>query len=312
MMKKVLVMMGGFSSEREVSLVSGKGVCEALSQQNYQVIPYELNDVADFIATLQKEKPDVVFNALHGNWGEDGEVQALLDLMQIPYTHSGMKASVLGMDKSLTKMVCEKNGIKVAQGEEKTFAEYQKTGTKIHIPYVVKPKSDGSSVGVFLVKNTEDVAKVYYDDEDKQLLIEEFIDGQELTCAVLNGKALAVTEMRAQDEFYDYKAKYTDGVTQHILPALLPENVYQTCMDNALKLHKVLGCNMVSRSDFRYNPKDGVVLLEINTAPGMTPLSLVPEQAKYCGISYGELCSLLVENASCRAMQNPNKIKAAS
>lgn len=302
MMKKVLVMMGGFSAEREVSLVSGKGVCDALQQKGYEVIPFVLNHVSELIAVLQQEKPDVVFNALHGNWGEDGEIQGLLDLLQVPYTHSGMKASVLGMDKSLTKLVCEHYGIKVAKGEEKTFAEYQKFGTKIKMPYVVKPASDGSSVGVFIVKNEEDAAKVSYDDANRDLIIEEFIDGHELTCAVFNGKALAVTEMCAKSKFYDYTAKYTDGMTTHILPAPIPEEATKTCMAYAEKLHQKLGCKMVSRSDFRYNEKDGVVLLEINTAPGMTPLSLVPEQAKYCGISYADLCAQLVENATCRPL----------
>lgn len=303
MQKKVLVVMGGFSSEREVSLVSGKGVCDALTQKGYNVIPFTLNNVYEFIEVLKKEKPDAVFNALHGNWGEDGEIQALLDLLQIPYTHSGMKASVLGMDKALTKLVCERYGIKVAKGEEKTFGEYKKFGTQIKIPYVVKPASDGSSVGVFIVKNEEDAKKVFYEDDAKEIIIEEFIDGHELTCAVLNGKALAVTEMQAKCSFYDYTAKYTDGMTMHVLPAPIPENATKTCMAYAEKLHQKLGCKMLSRCDFRYNEKDGVVLLEINTAPGMTPLSLVPEQAKYCGISYADLCAQLVENAECRHLE---------
>ena len=251
MKKKVLVVMGGFSSEREVSLVSGKGVCDALTQKGYIVVPFILNNVSEFIDALKKEKPDVVFNALHGNWGEDGEVQALLDLLQVPYTHSGMKASVLGMDKALTKLVCERNGIKVAKGEEKTFGEYKKFGTQIKIPYVVKPASDGSSVGVFIVKNEDDAKKVFYEDDAKEIIIEEFIDGHELTCAVLNGKALAVTEMQAKCSFYDYTAKYTDGMTTHILPAPIPTEVTKTCMAYAEKLHQKLGCKMVSRCDFR-------------------------------------------------------------
>lgn len=300
MKKKVLVVMGGFSSEREVSLVSGKGVCEALCQKEYDVVPFVLDNVYDFVEVLKKEKPDVVFNALHGNWGEDGEIQALLDLLQIPYTHSGMKASVLGMDKVLTKLVAQACGIKVARGEEKTFAEYKKFGTHIKIPYVVKPACDGSSVGVFIVKNEDDAKNVFYDDDSKEVVIEEFIEGHELTCAVLNGKALAVTEMQAKCSFYDYKAKYTDGMTMHVLPAPIPEDATKTCMNYAEKLHKKLGCKMLSRCDFRYNEKDGVVLLEINTAPGMTPLSLVPEQAKYCGISYADLCAALVEKATYR------------
>lgn len=302
MSKKVLVMMGGFSSEREVSLVSGKGISEALREKGYDVIPHDLKDMGEFIKVLQNEKPDVVFNALHGNWGEDGEIQGFLDMLQIPYTHSGQKASAIGMDKSLTKKVCEAHGIKVPSGEETTYGAFKANGTMITMPYVVKPVCDGSSVGVFIIKSEDDLKNVSYDDDEEEILIEKFISGRELTCAVLDGKALAVTELRPKVDFYDYKAKYTDGMTEHVLPAELPEDVTATCMRYAERLHKKLGCNMISRCDFRYNPDDGVVLLEINTAPGMTPLSLVPEQAKFCGISYTDLCSRLVENAACRKL----------
>lgn len=302
MSKKVLVMMGGFSSEREVSLVSGRGVAEALKEKGYDVIPYDLKDVSDFIRVLQEEKPDVVFNALHGNWGEDGEIQGFLDIMQIPYTHSGMRTSVIGMDKSITKKVCLAHGIKVPFGEKTTFGEFKNNGTMITMPYVIKPVCDGSSVGVFIVKSEEDLKNVAYNNEDEEILIEKFICGRELTCAVWDGEALAVTELCPKVDFYDYKAKYTNGMTEHVLPADLPEDVTSTCMRYAERLHKKLGCNTVSRCDFRYNPDDGVVLLEINTAPGMTPLSLVPEQAKYRGISYADLCSRLTENAACRKL----------
>lgn len=302
MSKKVLVMMGGFSSEREVSLVSGKGIAEALREKGYEVIPYDLKDAAEFIKVLQNEKPDVVFNALHGNWGEDGEVQGFLDMLQIPYTHSGVKPLAVSMDKNLTKLFAKSNGIKIADDEKTTYAAFKKNGTSLKMPYVVKPVSDGSSVGVFIVKSEDDLKNVFYDDDDKEILVEKFISGRELTCAVFDGKALAVTELRPKVDFYDYKAKYTNGMTEHVLPAELPEEVTATCMHYAERLHEKLGCNMVSRCDFRYNPDDGVVLLEINTAPGMTPLSLVPEQAKYRGISYADLCSRLVENAACRKL----------
>ena len=303
MAKKVLVLMGGFSAEREVSLVSGRGVAQALRESGYEVVEYDLTDGFKFVEILRQEKPDVVFNALHGNFGEDGEVQGLLDLLQIPYTHSGVKASAVGMDKELTKQAAASIGIKTAPGERMSFADYQSKGTKITLPYVVKPVSDGSSVGVFIVRSAEDAAKINYENPQREVLIEKFIPGQELTAAVLDGKALGVTEMRTSVEFYDYEAKYTDGITRHILPAEIPAEAAQTAQDYAVQLHRFLGCNMVSRCDFRYNPDDGVVLLEINTNPGLTPLSLVPEQAKYNGISYPQLCSLLVENAQCRRVK---------
>ena len=300
MAKKVLVVMGGFSAERDVSLVTGKGVSEALIRSGYQVISYDLRNGFDFVDVLKKEKPDVVFNALHGNFGEDGEIQGLLDILQIPYTHSGLKASALGMDKNLTKVIAGANGLKIAPSQQLTYKEYKQKGTNIEMPYVIKPISDGSSVGVFIIKKEEDKKAVFYEDDNRELMVEKFIEGQELTVSVLDGKALGVTEMRPKTEFYDYEAKYTDGMTQHILPAEISEDVYKQAQKYAEILHVALKCNTVSRSDFRYNPKDGIVLLEINTNPGMTPLSLVPEQAKFAGISYDEICKILVEKATYR------------
>ncbi len=302
MSKKILVMMGGFSAEREVSLVTGKGVAKALEQRGYDVLPYDLNNVRDFIDTIERFQPDAVFNALHGNFGEDGTIQGLLDLMQVPYTHSGLLASAVGMNKFLTKILCEFLGIKVAASEKMTVAEFMKKGTVVSMPYVIKPVSDGSSVGVYIIRQQEDLKNVVYDDENTEVLIEKFIPGKELTCMVLDGRAYVITELKTKEEFYDYKAKYTDGVTFHELPAEIPEDASETCKRYAVKLHNKLGCNTVSRCDFRYNPDDGVVLLEINTHPGMTPLSLVPEQCKYAGISYEELCEKLVENATCRKL----------
>ena len=300
MTKKVLVLMGGFSAERDVSLVTGKCVAEALSKRDYEVVTHDLTDGFEFVEVLKKEKPDVVFNALHGNFGEDGEIQGFLDVLQIPYTHSGLKASAIGMDKHLTKEIAKKYGIKVPEGEKITFAKFKKQGTHLSFPYVVKPVSDGSSVGVFIVKNKDDLSKVNYDNEDREILIEEYIEGKELTCMVLGTKAHVVTELKPNVEFYDYNAKYTDGITSHILPAEIPENIVDVCKQYSQILHFLIGCNGVSRCDLRYNERQGVVLLEINTNPGMTNLSLVPEQAKYIGISYDKLCSYLVENAHCR------------
>lgn len=302
MSKKVLVVMGGFSAERDVSLVSGKGIVDALNQEGFETIAYDLTSTSEFLDVLKKEKPDVVFNALHGNWGEDGEIQGLLDMLQIPYTHSGLKASAAGMDKNLTKLICNSIGIKVPMGEKMTFKQFMKEGTVVAMPYVVKPVSDGSSVGVFIINTEKDLEQIRYDDENCELLIEKYIAGQELTVSVVNGKALTVTEMRPKVKFYDYEAKYTDGLTEHIIPAPIPEIAFNTALRYAEKIHKALGCNTVSRSDFRYNEEDGVVLLEINTNPGMTPLSLVPEQYAYTGGSYSKLCRLLVEGAKCRKM----------
>jgi D-alanine-D-alanine ligase len=300
MSKKVLLVYGGFSAERDVSINSKNDISEALKSRGYTVVEHDLTDTWAFVESLRRENPDVVYNGLYGNWGEDGEIQGLLDMLQIPYTHSSLKASMLGMDKSLTKIIAEQNGVKTPRGKMMTFAEYKKQKQKISLPYVVKPVADGSSVGVFLVLKAEDAAKVTYNDENARLLVEEYIDGRELTVMCLNGKAYVVTELKASNEFYDYNAKYTAGKTQHLLPADLPADVTATCLKYAETMHKAVGCNAVSRCDLRYNPKDGVVLLEINTNPGMTALSLVPEQAKYVGISYAELCEMLVETATCR------------
>ena len=303
LIKKVLVLKGGFSAERDVSLVSAEGVANALRNCGYEVIEHDLISTYDFIDTLKAQKPDVVFNALHGNWGEDGAIQALLDLLQIPYTHSSMEPSLLGMNKHITKQICIENKIHTAPFEAITFKEFKEQGTTIAYPYVVKPRNDGSSVGVFIVKNDADKIQVNYDDDEREILVEKFIEGKEITVAVVDDKPLAVTELRPTRDFYDYSAKYTNGATTHIIPADIDKNAYQTAMDNALKIHKLLKCNTLSRSDFRYNEKDGVVFLEINTNPGMTPLSLVPEQAKYVGMSYEDICKKLVENAKCRKIK---------
>lgn len=300
MSEKVLLVYGGFSAEREVSLSSKNDIASALKNKGYTVIEHNLTDVWAFLDILKNKKPDVVYNGLYGNWGEDGEIQGLLDMLQIPYTHSGLKASALGMDKYLTKLLASAAGVKVAQGEKTTAAAYLQNGTKVPYPYVVKPVCDGSSVGVYIVHNAEEAKNVTYTDSNLPLLIEQYIAGRELTAMCLNGKANVITELKTDCSFYDYQAKYTSGKTHHILPAELPEDVAETCKRYTETVYKALGCRSVARCDFRYNEKDGVVLLEINTNPGMTALSLVPEQAKYLGISFEDLCDILVKNAACR------------
>lgn len=300
MSKKVLLVYGGFSAEREVSLSSKNDIASALKNKGYTVIEHNLTDVWTFLDILKNEKPDVVYNGLYGNWGEDGEIQGLLDMLQIPYTHSGLKASALGMDKYLTKLLASAAGVKVAQGEKTTAAAYLQNGTKVPYPYVVKPVCDGSSVGVYIVHNAEEAKNVTYTDSNLPLLIEQYIAGRELTAMCLNGKANVITELKTDCSFYDYQAKYTSGKTHHILPADLPEYVAEACKHYTETVYNALGCRSVARCDFRYNEEDGVVLLEINTNPGMTALSLVPEQAKYLGISFEDLCDILVKNAACR------------
>ena len=303
MTKKVMVLMGGFSAEREVSLQSGAGIAEALRRKGYEVTTHDLSDTRQLLAELGRSKPDVVFNALHGNWGEDGTVPALLDLLQIPYTHSGMQASCVGMNKYLCRLIAEKAGLKTAYGRKLTAREFITQGSPIARPFVVKPVSDGSSVGVFIVNNPEDVFKIRYNDPETEILVEKYIPGQELTVMCYHGKAHVVTELKANGGFYDYEHKYTAGETIHVLPAAIPEDVAQTCLSYAETMHRRLNCKTVSRTDLRYNPEAGVVFLEINTHPGMTALSLVPEQAKYIGISYEDLCQNLVEEASCRPLK---------
>ena len=208
-----MVLMGGFSAEREVSLQSGAGIAEALRRKGYEVTTHDLSDTRQLLAELGRSKPDVVFNALHGNWGEDGTVPALLDLLQIPYTHSGMQASCVGMNKYLCRLIAEKAGLKTAYGRKLTAREFITQGSPVARPFVVKPVSDGSSVGVFIVNNPEDVFKIRYNDPETEILVEKYIPGQELTVMCYHGKAHVVTELKANGGFYDYEHKYTAGET---------------------------------------------------------------------------------------------------
>jgi D-alanine-D-alanine ligase len=300
----VVVLMGGWSAEREVSLTSGKGVADALRGRGWTNVT-ELDMDRHVARRLAELKPDVVFNALHGTPGEDGTVQGMMDLMGLRYTHSGLETSVIAIDKELTKMVLVPGGIRMPAGKivesETIYRE-----DPLPRPYVLKPVNEGSSVGVAIVTSDgnygnpigRDVPGPWH--EFDKLLAEPFIKGRELTVAVVGDQALAVTELQPKAGFYDYAAKYTDGLTVHICPAEVPEHIAQAMMDMALRAHRLLRCKGASRSDFRWDDEQGeagIYLLEVNTQPGMTPLSLVPEQAKLKGISYGELVERLIEEA---------------
>jgi D-alanine-D-alanine ligase len=295
--------MGGWSAEREVSLTSGAGVAEALESRGHQVTRIDMDrNVAQVIAGV---RPDVVFNALHGTPGEDGTVQGMLDLMQVKYTHSGLATSVVAIDKELTKQVLVPHGIRMPAGRV-VESESLYVADPLPRPYVLKPVNEGSSVGVAIITrggNYGDPIGRHVEgpwQEFDQLLAEPFIKGHELTVAVLGNEALAVTELKPVQGFYDYDAKYTDGLTEHVCPAQIPSAVADEAMRMALAAHRLLGCRGASRSDFRWDDEQGVeglYLLEVNTQPGMTPLSLVPEQAKYRGISYPELVERIVAEA---------------
>jgi D-alanine-D-alanine ligase len=301
MKRHVAVLMGGRSAEREVSLVSGEACATALEERGYPVT--RVNAGADLPEVLQRLRPDVVFNALHGRYGEDGRVQGLLDLLAIPYTHSGVLASALAMDKPMAKRVFASAGLRCPMGVETTL-DALLARPPVAPPFVVKPAAEGSSVGVVIVPDDDLRPLTDRNDLDPgtRLLVESYVPGRELTCAVLGDEALAVTEIRPNAGFYDYRAKYTEGFASHLVPAPLSPDLYERVLDAALQAHRVLGCRGVSRADFRLDPaqgEDGLYLLEVNTQPGMTPLSLVPEQAAYRGIGFADLVEQLVGWARC-------------
>ena len=296
-MKHVTVLKGGLSSEREVSLNSAAAVVKALKEAGYTVS--ELDAGQNLTEDLKRLKPDVVFNALHGTFGEDGCVQGVLEFLQIPYTHSGVLASAIGMDKPMAKVVFEKAGIRVAKGVVAHKDELI-AGDVMPRPYVVKPSNEGSSVGVKLVFEKDNV---HFTKENwpygETVLVEQYIAGRELTCAVLDDVALGVTEITIPTGFYDYDNKYTAGGSVHICPAQLPQKIYDEVMAMALAAHRALGCRSLTRSDFRWDEKgDGkIYILETNTQPGMTPMSLSPELAAYAGISFNELVARILKTA---------------
>jgi D-alanine-D-alanine ligase len=295
--------MGGWSAEREVSLMSGAGIAEALEQLGHRVTRIDMD--RHVALRLSEARPDLVFNALHGTPGEDGSVQGMLDLMGLRYTHSGMVTSVIAIDKVLTKQALVPFGIPMPGGRIVKSAELYERDP-LPRPYVLKPVNEGSSVGVAIVTDEGNFGNPISRDaagpwqEFDELLAEPFIRGRELTTAVLGDAALGVTELKPKSGFYDYDAKYTDGLTEHVFPAEIPDEITAACRAIAIEAHKRLGCRGASRSDFRWDDQrgvEGLFLLEVNTQPGMTPLSLVPEQARHMGISYPELVQRIVDAA---------------
>ena len=303
MTKTIAVLAGGLSAERDVSTVSGAKVAEALKRRGHAVI---MIDPAEpfWPEAIKAAEPDLAFNCLHGEWGEDGLIQGVLEYMRLPYTHSGVLASALAMDKQRAKAVLRAAGIACPDGVIANRFEAAKTHLMAP-PYVAKPNAQGSSVGVLIVREGANLPPAQLASEDwpygDEVLIERFIPGRELTTAVLGDRALAVTEITPKTAFYDYEAKYADGGSAHKIPADIPRAVERYCLDAALKAHQAIGCRGLTRSDFRYDPETGRVwLLEINTQPGMTPTSLAPEQAAHCGIAFEDLVDWMAEDASCR------------
>jgi len=305
-MTRVAVLYGGISAEREVSISSGKQVVVALRQAGFDVTPVDVGEDLGTVIRALTPKPDVVFNALHGRFGEDGAIQGVLDWMGIPYTHSGVRASALAMDKMAAKAVFSAAGLPVAKGRLVDIAELE-AADPLPLPYVIKPVNEGSSVGVEIIRAGDNrrVAVARGWRFGHHALTEEFIPGRELTVGVMGARALAVTEIVAEaNTFYDYESKYADGGSRHVIPPPLHPTAYSQAMDMAVAAHHALGCRGATRADFRYDDTVGepgrLVLLEVNTQPGLTPTSLLPEQAAHCGMDFPALCAWMVEQAACR------------
>ena len=300
----VAVLTGGWSSEREVSLMGSGNITAALRDAGYDVLEIDVRRDIPALLDALTPPPDIVYNALHGPHGEDGCIQGILECLGVRYTHSGVLASALAMDKPMAKHLFETADIPCPAHRIVTREEFE-AGERIDLPYVIKPLNEGSSVGVSIIRSEDDLAALGEEvwTFGDRMMLESFIDGRELTVSVMGNKALGVTEIRALEGFYDYEAKYTDGRAEHLVPAPIHEDAYAAAMDYAVRAHKALGCRGVSRADFMYDDRSGepgdLFLLEVNTQPGMTPLSLVPEQAAHAGIEFGDLVRWMVENASC-------------
>ncbi len=299
----IAVLLGGRSAEREVSLVSGRACADALRSEGFDV--REIDARGELCEPLERIRPHVVFNALHGRWGEDGTVQGLLELMRIPYTHSGVLASALAMHKERAKDVFRAAGLPVANG---IVLDRREAGARHAMtpPYVIKPVNEGSSVGVFVIREGDNRPPGELGSDTwtlgNEVMVEEFVPGRELTVAVMGERALGVTEILSRTNFYDYEAKYAEGGSTHVIPAEVSKGVSEEAMRLALAAHRALGCRGVSRADFRFDDtraENRLVLLEVNTQPGMTPTSLVPEQARHAGLSFNALVRWIAEDASC-------------
>jgi D-alanine-D-alanine ligase len=301
-MARVAVLLGGLSPERPVSLSSGAGVAAACQRLGHDVAEIDPKDPL-WMDEIKAFAPDIAFNALHGEWGEDGRIQGVLEYLRIPYTHSGVLASAIAMDKAKAKAVLAQAGLHLAHGKTMDRREAARAHP-MPTPYVVKPNAGGSSFGVFIVREGANRPPEQLLEPDwsygDAVIVEEFIAGKELTVAVIGGRALAVTEILPAGEWYDFDAKYAEGGSRHEIPANLPASVYETCLRQAEAAHNALGCRGVTRSDFRYDPaQDRLILLEVNTQPGMTPTSLAPEQAALVGMDYDALVAWMLEDASC-------------
>lgn len=305
MKKKVAVLMGGFSGEREVSLSSAQGVLKAVQELGHEAIPLDVTrDMGLLVQNLRDHKPDVVLNILHGKWGEDGCIQGLLEMMDISYSHSGVLGSALAMNKVVARKICQINGIRVPEGQVAKLSEAC-AGRVMAPPFVIKPIGEGSSLGVYIVLDEASPLPKPEDWAfDNDVLVERYIPGREIQVAVLDGKAIGAIEIRTHSGFYDYEAKYTDGKATHLMPAPIHQDAYLQVLEWAAKAHNALECRGVSRSDFRYDDTNGepgqLYYLETNPQPGMTPLSLVPEIVAHVGMTYAQLVQWMIEDASCR------------
>jgi len=302
--KRIAILMGGWSPEREVSLSSGAEAGKALRSLGHDVI--EIDAQPDFAVRLAQAQPDVVFNALHGQWGEDGCVQGVLEILKLPYTHSGVLSSALAMDKQRAKVVLEAAGVPTPFGKITTRGDAA-AGNVMDAPYVIKPNAQGSSVGVFIIRAGENCSPAELTSQEWALgddvLVEKFVPGRELTVAVMGERALCVTEITTPLAFYDYEAKYASGGSTHVIPADLSQDITNRLLDLSLRAHQALGCRGMSRADFRFDESaegEQIFCLEVNTQPGLTPTSLAPEQAAHCGVSFEELCEWMIEDASCQ------------
>ncbi len=298
--KNIAVLMGGWSAEREVSLASGKACAAGLEAAGYSVTP--IDATPQLAPVLEELGPDAVFNALHGRWGEDGCVQGILEVLRIPYSHSGVLASALAMHKERAKDIFRQHKIPVARAklaDARTIAK----GDIMDPPYVIKPVTEGSSVGIHIIHSPGDLKTIELGDEYGQWMVERYVHGRELTCAVMGETALGVIDIVPATKFYDYEAKYAPGGSRHILPAEIPDDVYRKVQAWSLTAHRALGCRGISRADFRYDDRRGgtgeLIILEVNTQPGMTETSLVPELAAHAGHSFDELVGWIIEDASC-------------